>query len=142
MKALFFTYLFSITIIQCSAQLYFKNNSSSPVDVAFAMKNNSSNNKSWYTEGWFHCEPQERVKLSSAVGLHKYVYYHANATDGSGSWGHGDYSKKFLVDVDAFDIKNADLQYVKDRNPNYYWKTFSRIRIGTLKTKYTIAITD
>ena len=126
------------------AQLYFKNESSTPVKVAYAMKNNGKNNKAWYSEGWYSCDPNERIMLTSAVGLHKYVYYYAFATDGSGAW-HGknrDGAKKFLVSSNAFDIKNADLEYVMDGNSEYRWETFRRIEIGPFQTKRTITLTD
>ena len=51
-----------------------------------------------------------------------------------------DGSIKFLVSNNAFTIKNANMQYVKDENSEYYWLSFRHITIGGLALKYTITI--
>lgn len=144
MKKLLLLSFFVLSLKIASSQLYFKNNSSKPVYVAYAMQNNNKNNKAWYSQGWYSVDPGGRIQLSSAVGLNPNVYWFAKSHDQKSEWNgkNRDNSASFLVSSEAFNIKNANLQYVLDQNPSYYWKSFRHIKIGTFQTKYTIEITD
>ena len=126
------------------AQLYFKNSSSKPVLVAYCMQSNSKGDDAWYTYGWYSADPNQTIQLSSAVGLNPNVYYYAQTKDGKMVWNgeNRDGSVRFLVSHSAFTIKNANMQYVKDDNPEYYWISFRHITIGTFQLRYTIEISD
>jgi uncharacterized membrane protein len=139
---IFAVLLFSVSISK--AQLYFKNNSNAPVIVAYVMQSNDKSDEAWYSHGWYSCDPNATITLSSAVGLNPNVYWFAVTKDGKSSWNgkNRDGSISFLTDSQAFNIKNANLQYVKDQNPSYTWESFRHIEIGLLKTKYTIEITN
>jgi uncharacterized membrane protein len=127
-----------------NAQLYFKNDSQKPVSVAYAMQNNEKTNEAWYSHGWFTVEPGENLPISSVIGLNRNIYFYAKSKDGEVVWDgkNRDGSVNFLVDpVNAFTIKNANLEYVKEENPTYKWVSFRHLYIsGILPTKYTITI--
>ena len=135
---------FIVLSLASKAQLYFKNSSSSPVNVAYAMQSNAKGDESWSSYGWYSVDPYQTKSISSAVGLNPNVYWYAESQDGKYVWNgeNRDGSVSFLVSSDAFSIKNASLEYVKDKNPGYTWKSFRQIKIGILKTKYTIEISD
>lgn len=129
----------------CNAQLYFKNQSTKPVYVAYVMQNNDKSDKSWYSHGWYSVEPGDNVAISSAIGWNQNIYFYAKSHDGKTVWDgtNRDGSVSFLVHPnDAFSIKNANLEYVKEENPAYQWLSFRHIYMeGVLRTKYTITIT-
>jgi uncharacterized membrane protein len=144
MKKLFLLLILNLIVVSAKSQLYFKNESSKPVYVAYAMQNNSSDNESWYSHGWYSCDPGERIVLSTAVGLNPNVYWFAKTQDGKSEWNgkNRDESSDFLVKSKSFQIKNADMQYVKDKDSSLEWKSFRHISIGVLQLKYTITVTD
>ena len=135
----------SFILVLCNtskAQLYFKNVSSSPVYVAYAMKSWYIGDESWYSYGWWSVDPYQTVTISEAVGLNPNVYWFAVSQDGKYSW-NGKNSVEsilFLTAAGEFKIKNANLQYVKDKNPSYTWESFRHIEIAAELTEYTIEI--
>lgn len=124
------------------AQLSFRNDSSSPVIVTYAMQSNSKGDDAWYSEGWYSCDPNQTIQLSRAVGLNPNVYFFAKSKDGKKLWNgvNRDNSHNFLVSSDAFAIKNANMAYVAEENPSYSWKSFRHVKIPIHKIKYTITI--
>ncbi len=139
--------VFLLTILFCyfgiaKAQLYFKNSWTKPVVVAFAMQSNSKGDEAWYSYGWYACDPNQTIQLSSGVGLNPNVYYYAKSSDGTTVWNgdNRDGSAKMLVSKSAFQIKNANMEYVKEGNSEYYWVNFRHITIKFIQTTYTIEI--
>jgi uncharacterized membrane protein len=127
-----------------TAQLRFQNNSSIPVYVAYVMQSFATDDKAWYSHGWYSCEPGQTITLSTTVGSNPNIYWYAKSTNGKFIWdGKGTESgRSNLVTNNAFEIKNCNLDYVKQRNPNYYWLKFRHIKLTSSQTKYIIRISD
>ena len=141
---LFFWMVIIFLSFSSNAQLYFQNNSTKPVYVAYAIRNDAASDKAWYSYGWYSVDPNEKVVLSASIGLTGYLYYYAMSHDGKSNWDgtNRDNSLSFLVHpIDQFTIKNANLKYMKENNPDYEWKSFRYVDLGGfLKTKHTITI--
>jgi uncharacterized membrane protein len=125
------------------SQLYFKNNTSEPVWVAFSKWNDSKTEDHWYTKGWYKVDPGATEELASGIGHQDYCYFFAETAQQKKKY-EGDAA--LLVNrADAFTIKNADKQYKKDSNDDFEWAnfrkyTYKRDILGT-KVKQTIILT-
>ena len=141
---LIFVVLFLFNAIISIAQLRFENNSSKPVYVSYVMKSFAADDKAWYSNGWYACDPGQTITLSTYVGLNQNIYWYAKSTDGKFIWdGKGTESgRSNLVANNAFKIKNCNLDYVKKENPNYYWLKFRHIKLASTQTRYIIRISD
>lgn len=130
------------TLNTAHSQLKFRNNSTSPVIVAYAMKSNTKGDAAWYSHGWYSCDPNQTIKLAAAVGMNPNVYFYAKSKDGKKVWNgvNRDNSVRFLVSDNAFHIKNANMDYVKDENPEYRAESFRHVKIPIHKVQYTITI--
>ncbi len=145
MKTLLIISIFFISTISTRAQLLFHNNTSTPVFVCYAKYNFTTlttNTGNWYTIGWFKVDPNDRVTLDDHLGSSTTGYYYAYQYDANSPGGiKKEYTGNtgFLVDPkNSFSIKNANLQYVKDANPSYVWKSFRELKYGALQTRYII----
>jgi uncharacterized membrane protein len=125
-----------------NAQLYFKNNTSEPVEVAYAKWNDDKHKDHWFTKGWWKVDPGETKRIASGIGLQDYCYYYAQSVGGKKKY---DGKSTLLIHpTDAFDLDNADKQYQKNNNPDYQWvgfrkHTYSRNLLGT-HVKQTIIL--
>jgi uncharacterized membrane protein len=125
------------------SQIYLENHTNEPVWVVLTMYYGKKNFKAWHSDGWYKVEPNEKKLISSAIGLDSdFIYYYAH-TSGKTKEYKGE--QPFLVDpVNAFNIRNADLEYVKNENPKYEWRYFRKVDMNTklLQLKYTIHLFD
>jgi uncharacterized membrane protein len=143
MKRIFTLLIFSLVLNVGNAQLKLKNSSNKPVFVAYAMQSNEKGSDAWWTYGWYACDPNETITISSAVGLSPNVYYYAKSKDGKTVWNgtNRDGSANLLVhNTEAFKIKNANMDYVAKEHPEYSWLSFRLIKIPVYKAQYTIEI--
>ncbi len=122
------------------AQIYFQNDTDEPVSVAIGMHYDTDGSGYWGTEGWFVCDPGDKIVLSSVIGLNDNIYYYAKSTTSDKKY---DGDTPLLVSTNAFSIKNADKDYQKDKHPEYSVKNFRHIDMntGALQLKYTIILT-
>jgi hypothetical protein len=123
MKILFSTVVFIFLTNQLYSQLSIKNGSSEPITVAIGWYSESEEYTGFVTKGWYNIEPGHTID----PGLYftsndDYFYYYAFSK--SWEWkGGGDY-KLLIHSTDAFTIKNAHLDYVKNENSSYQWRNF------------------
>lgn len=121
MKKLLLVLLFFASIVS-KGQVYLQNNTDKPVKVAIAWYSSSSDFKGWYCAGWYTVDPGEKKELLTALPLNPQLYYYAKSTDGTKIY---DGSTSLLADTtNSFNIKNADMAYVKTDNPTYTWLKF------------------
>lgn len=124
-RFLFVAFFFLCSIHFSYSQVYFTNGSSSPIFMAFAYYLDANSYSGWMSKGWYKVEPGEKIQLLSYM-YNGDFYYCAQGTDGTKY--NGDHS--FLVNEDdAFTIKNADHQYVKDNFPSYSWRKMRKVAI-------------
>jgi len=135
--------LISITLgCNCvvKSQLYLKNNTNEPVQVASVSYEETKNMECWTSWAWYIIQPGE-TGIIGVVGDRQSVYYYAKSTISEKEYT-GDYS--FLVSDKALQIQNADMDYVLTQNPTYYWKKFRKITacVSKLCLKYTIELNN
>lgn len=123
--------------IKANSQLSIKNETSEPISITIGWYSEGDNFNGYVTKGWWNIEPGFTIE----PGLYftsdnDHFYYYAKGWSGN---------IQFLVSDGAFEIKNADMQYVKDKNPNYYWVNFKRKDVSfdfLEERKYTLRLTE
>src|SRR4051812_16741859 len=111
------------------AQLFFKNNTSQPVNVAYVLPVNTGNYKGMVSHGWTTVQPNEKKLLTGFTAGAKYAYYYAVSTNGARTYGG---TKNFLVDSSgSFNINDATMKY--PTNPTNYWRPFRKANISASK---------
>lgn len=120
-------------------QLYVENMTREPIEVAFGMQYRSQNNNYWFTKGWYVLEPGQKIRLHETIGTNPNIYYYAKSTISGLVYSGKD---NLLVSKNAFTIKNADMEYQKTQNNEYYWLPFIHVEMTLQKrqTNYTIEI--
>lgn len=142
MKNLFFTVALFFLTNQLYSQLSIKNNSSEPISIAVGWYSEKEEFTGFITKGWYNIEPGHTID----PGLYftsndDYFYYYAFSK--TGEW-KGD-NKLLVHSTDAFNIENANLEYVKNQNSNYQWRSFKlkEVHFDWLEEKkYTLTLTD
>lgn len=128
------SFLFTINI---HAQLFIKNSTNKPIDVAVAWYNEGGSFTGYVTKGWWSIEPGQTINPGiSFTSTDDYFFFYSNGWEGD---------TKLLVSSDAFTIKNADKQYVKDQSTKYKWVLFKRVDVhfGKFEKKtYTLNLTS
>lgn len=136
-KSIFFALLSLCFITKINAQLKFRNSESVPINVAIAYYIKTEEFEGWYTIGWYNIEPNE-TKVLIAGDLEYTTYYYYAKDDKGLEWkGGGKYN--FVVDYDAFNIKNADKSY--QLKGDRAFKPFKKIEVGEKRT-YTLSLVE
>lgn len=140
MKILFSTVVFIFLANQLYSQLSIKNNSSEPISIAVGWYSEKEEFTGFITKGWYNIEPGHTIDPGlSFTSDDDYFYYYAFSE--SWEW-KGDY-ELLVHSTDAFNIKNAHLEYVKNQNSNYQWKNFrlKEVHFDWLQErKYTLTL--
>lgn len=139
MKKLILSLILILSAFFANAQVYFKNNYDEPLWVTLGYHVNTKEFEGWKTVGWFKVIPGEKKELLSFNPSGQYLYYHAHTEGRVKSFG-GE-SNLLVHPVNAFKIKNADKEYVKEEHPEYAWYKFIQVdkgKLDALKLKYTI----
>jgi uncharacterized membrane protein len=134
---------FSTFTFKVQAQIYLQNHTNEPVWVAITMFYGKKNFKAWNSAGWYKVEPREKKQISSAIGLDSDIIYYYAQTANTVKEYKGE--QQFLVNLtNGFNIRNADLPYVKTDNPTYEWRYFRKIKMNVklFQLKYTIDLYD
>ena len=99
-------------IAQASSSISFRNSCSSPIQVAIIFKNRSGQ---WETKAWYSLSPGEQSRLNGVDTTNRYLYYYAEATDGSGKvWTGNDTRQEIgsrLYNMKKFDIGPQAINY-------------------------------
>lgn len=126
-KRMVITFLLLFIYHGVFSQLIIQNNLTVP--ITFAIGWEETGNPNWTgmeTKGWYTLYPGQTIEPGlyfSATDDHFFFY----AKTLSGPFKEVTSGTKMLVHpTDAFDIKNCDMQYVKDQNPVYQWRMFKR----------------
>jgi uncharacterized membrane protein len=123
-------------------QLYIKNSTNKKVNVCIGWYQESTNYTGYMTKGWYNIEPGEKIAPGLNFTSNKdFFYYYAKTDDNKSAWG-GKY--KLLASNKGFYIKNADMQYVKNANSEYYWLEFDKVNVTFSsfgKRTYTLELT-
>lgn len=122
---------------KANSQLFIKNETSKPVSIAIGWHSDGDSFDGFVTKGWYNIEPGVTI----APGLYftsdnDHFFYYAKGWSGN---------IQFLVSDDAFEIRNADMQYQKDKNPSYRWVNFKRKDVSFSlfeERKYTLRLTE
>lgn len=129
------TLIMLLGTLSAKSQIYFHNNYTKPVIVVLGYYLNTDAFQGWVTEGWYTVDPGETTKLLDWLPLNHPICYYAQTKDGVKKF---DGDASFLVDpTNAFIIKNADMQYVKDDNATYQWYKFRQVHFTALLS-YTV----
>lgn len=103
------------------AQLSFKNSTSKPISVAIGWYSEGNDYTGYVTKGWYSIEPGETINPGlTFTSNDDFFFYYVKGFGGD---------NELLVADDAFEIKNANLQYVQDANPQYNWVKFKRVDV-------------
>lgn len=136
-KVIIVSFMFAITFT-IKAQLYIKNATSKPVSIAVGWYSESKDYTGYVTKGWYNIEPGETINPGlTFTSSDDHYYYYAKGWEGN--------TKLLVGGNEAFNIKNAHLQYVKDANPSYKWVMFRRkdVHFDFLETKTrTLKLTE
>jgi|GEM_PF-7038129 len=134
-KAIFLFTILSALVTSVYGQLYVKNSTNNPISIAVGWY--SENSSCYVTKGWYNIEPGQTIDPGMTfTSSDDYFFYYAKGWEGS---------YKFLTNSDAFNIKNADKQYVKDDNPSYTWAMFRKkeVHFDFLEKKtFTLNLTE
>jgi hypothetical protein len=137
MKKIFNTLMFCLFIININSQLYIQNDTSKPIKIALGWYRQNENYNGYVTSGWLTVEPGYKIKTSLYFTSDKdHFYYYAKGWEGNVG---------LLVGSGNFKIENADMKYVKDKNPNYKWVNFKRkdVSFYWLEPRiYTLKLTE
>jgi uncharacterized membrane protein len=99
-------------IAQVSNSISFRNSCSSPIQVAINFQNRSGQ---WETKSWYSLSPGEKSRLNGVDTTNRYLYYYAEATDGSGKvWTGNDTRQAIggrLYNMKQFDIGPQAVNY-------------------------------
>lgn len=118
MKKIITTTAVCLLAFFANAQLFIKNETSEPVSIAVGWYSEGGSYTGYVTKGWYNIEPGETIDPGlTFTATDDYYFYYAKGWEGD---------TKLLVSDEAFNIKNADKQYVKDQNANYRWALFRR----------------
>ena len=105
--------LFALIFISTSSysQISVTNSADEPVWVAVVTYKNTKNFKGWVSSGWFKIVPGETANCGGHLYDGDNTYYvHAHTSNYESVWGS---EASFAVNkVDAFEIENADKEYV------------------------------
>ena len=132
--------LFALVNCLAKAQLYFKNNTEEPVQVAICMHYQSKSSSYFGSEGQWVVDPGDKIMVNSAIGMNTNLYYYARSTTSKKIYSG---EMKILVHPhENFFIKNADKEYQKKENAAYAWYKFRHINMNVrlLQLKYTIEL--
>ncbi|MCW3085955.1 MAG: hypothetical protein JWP12_3321 [Bacteroidetes bacterium] len=139
-KQLIVIFILSFTLNTLKAQVFFNNKYNEPVWVVLGYPVDTKAYKGWVTVGWYEVAPGENKEILNYNPTGQYIYYYAQTKGGVKKFEGANY---LLADPKkAFNIKNADKEYVQNENPSYKWYKFRQIDKGAkdmFKLKYTIA---
>lgn len=90
---------------QANNSISFRNSCSSPVQVAINYKNLSGQ---WETKAWYSLSPGERSRLNGVDTTNRYLYYYAEATDGSGKVWSGNDTRQ-PIDGRFYNMRQFDI---------------------------------
>ena len=95
----------SILLAQSSNTISFRNACSSPFRLAIHFKNLSGQ---WETKAWYSFSPGEQSRLNGVDTRNRYLFYYAEATDGSGKvWSSNDTSQ--TIGGRTYNMKKFDI---------------------------------
>jgi uncharacterized membrane protein len=95
----------SILLAQSSNTISFRNACSSPFRLAIRFQNLSGQ---WETKAWYSFSPGEQSRLNGVDTRNRYLYYYAEATDGSGKvWSSNDTSQ--TIGGRTYNMKKFDI---------------------------------
>jgi len=95
----------SLSLAQASNSISFKNECASPVNVAIHFKNRAGQ---WVTKAWYSFSPGELARLNGVDTTNRYLYYYAEATDGSGKiWSGNDTTE--VIGGRSYNMKKFDI---------------------------------
>lgn len=139
MKTILFSLFLTLTTLTAKSQVFFKNSYDEPVWVVIGYYSDTKEYKGWVTKGWYKVSPGERKEILSFNPMGQYLYYYAQTKDAQKKF---EGKTNLLVHpTDAFNIKNADKEYVQKETPAYKWYKFREVNKGgadIVKLKYTI----
>ena len=94
----------SFLLAQASNSISFKNDCPSPIKVAIHFKNRAGQ---WETKAWYSLSAGELARLNGVDTTNRYLYYYAEATDGSGkAWSGNDRTE--VVGGRSYNMKKFD----------------------------------
>ncbi len=129
-----FVLLSVITNLKC--QIYFKNNNTEPVYVAFAQYVIKPSGGTWQTKGWWTVNPGRTHLAYENPGPNDSIGYWCMTTLSNDIF---EGTKPLLVHPDEkFNIQPADKKEVADAHPALEWYKFRMMRLKPGTTTGTI----
>jgi hypothetical protein len=123
-----------------NAQIYFKNNNSEPVHVAFARYVSSDNGGYWQTQGWWTVKSGSTHLAFETIGPADTIGYWCMTTLSTDTY---EGTKSLLVHPDEkFIIRYADKVAAGETHPTWEWFKFRLVGLRPGVTSGTISFKE
>lgn len=121
-----------------------ENNLPTPIIVCIGYHLKNSEWRGMISQGWYTVEPgQTTPPIHNFSGDNEYFLYYVQSTTNPLMRVTNGQTRLLVHPTNAFNIRNADLSYIKSTNPEYEWRIFKKrvMHFGFLEErKYTFRI--